>query len=139
MFDKEFSKHQLCRYNQGASRDLIYCKPVLSKSKVYVPLTLTIMDDLTWSVCVNEGVEISSTHECFRNLPQNLNDGNIGLFAEEFSTFKTCSGNQDFEGLLERCIDFKEEVRLHGLNLQMDMSNLKKRILTPSGQLHVHI
>ena len=108
LFDKEFSKHQLCRYNQGASRDLIYYKPVVSKSKVYVPLTLTIRDDLTWSVCVNEGVEISSTHECFRNLPQNLNDGNIGLFAEKFSTFKTCSGNQDFEGLLERRIDFKE-------------------------------
>ena len=73
-----------------------------------MPLTLTIRDDLTRSVCVNEGGEISSTHECFRNLQQNLNEGNIGLFAEECSTFKICGGNQDFAGLLERRIDFKE-------------------------------
>ena len=37
-----------------------------------------------------------------------MNDGNIGLFAEEFSTFRNCSGNQDFESFLERRIDFKE-------------------------------
>ena len=40
LFDKKFSNHQFCRYNQGASRDLIYFKPVISKSKVYVPLTI---------------------------------------------------------------------------------------------------
>ena len=50
-----------------------------------------------------------------------MNDDKIGLFAEEFSTFKPCSGNQGFESLLERRSDFKEtfpkkeEVRLRGL------------------------
>ena len=37
-----------------------------------------------------------------------MNDDKIGLFAEEFSTFKPCSGNQGFESLLERRSDFKE-------------------------------
>ena len=68
LFGKISIKHQFCRYNQGASRDLIYYKPFISKSKLYGPLTLTIRYDLTWSVCANEGIEISSTHECFRNL-----------------------------------------------------------------------
>ena len=40
LFDKKFSNHQFCWYNHGASRDLIYFKPVISKSKVYVPLTI---------------------------------------------------------------------------------------------------
>ena len=64
LFDKKFSNHQFCRYNQGASRYLIYCKPVISKSKVYVPLTLAIRDDLAWSVCVTEGI----THGCFMGM-----------------------------------------------------------------------
>ena len=130
-FDKEFSKHQFCQYNQGASKDLIYYKPVISKSKVYVPSTFAIKDDLTWSVCVNEGIEISSTHEYFKNLPQNLNDVNIGLFAEEFSTFRPCSGDQSFESFLERCIDLKETFpNKEGGKVGWVES------LTPSGQLH---
>ena len=104
MFGKEFSKYQFCPYNEGASRDLIYYKPVISISKVYVPLTLTIRDDLTWSVCVKNFFNSQS----FRNLPQKFNDGNIGLFAGELSTFRACSGNQGFESLLERRIDLKK-------------------------------
>ena len=69
LFYKKFSNHQFCRYNQGASMYLIYCKPVISKSKVYVPLTLAIRDDLTWSVCVTEGI----THGCFMGM-------GIGIF-----------------------------------------------------------
>ena len=42
---------------------LIYCKPVISKSKVYVPLTLAIRDDLTWSVCVTEGITLDVLSE----------------------------------------------------------------------------
>ena len=68
LFDKEFSNHQFCRYNQGASRYLFYYKPVISKSKVYVPLALAIRDDLTWSVCVTEGIEISPNHGWFMGM-----------------------------------------------------------------------
>ena len=46
----------------------------------------------------------------FKNLPQKLNDGKIGLSAEEFSTFRTWSRNQSFESLLERRVDFKESL-----------------------------
>ena len=42
----------------GSIKGTVYYKLVISKSKVYVPLTLTIRDDLTWSVCVNEDIEI---------------------------------------------------------------------------------
>ena len=72
LFDKEFSNHQFCRYNQGASRYLIYCKPVVWKSKIYVPLTLAIRDDLTWSVCVTEGAELTSTHVCFMGMEMGI-------------------------------------------------------------------
>ena len=37
-----------------------------------------------------------------------MNNGNIGLLAEEFSTFRTWNESQDFESLLERRINFKE-------------------------------
>ena len=43
---------------KGASTKTLYKLQTLTESKVYVPFTLTIRDDLTWSVCVNEGIEI---------------------------------------------------------------------------------
>ena len=40
-----------------------------------------------------------------------MHDSNISLFADEFSTFRTCSGNQGFESVLERRIEFRETFR----------------------------
>ena len=68
-FDKEFSNHQFCRYNQWASRYLFYYKPLILENLKCMchwhKGWSAIRDDLTWSVCVTKGIEISSNNGCF--------------------------------------------------------------------------
>ena len=104
--DKEMLQCGLHKYI-NSDKQLIYSKQSLESSGLTTSYSFHINDDMTWRMFALHH-EVNPESKLLNDLPTKINDDNLDQFVYKFKHMNICSGNKDFQDVLDRRIDFKD-------------------------------
>ena len=103
--DKELLKCGLHRFR--SKEQLVYSKQIIGSYGLTTLYSLYINDDMSWGVfALNQQINLECAE--LHDLPLKIDNTNIDQFVKKFINLNVCTGNRDFEDVLNRRVDFKD-------------------------------